>query len=167
LPVTFYEDTKDLPPFTDYSFKNRTYRYYTGKTLWGFGYGLSYSKFSYGPVQLPSSVAAGKSVTATVTVANASDKPGDEVVEAYLKTPQADGPVRSLVGFKRVHLEAGEHRDVSLTLTPRSLSSVDDKGERSILPGAYHLTLGGAQPGETTAVSEGSFTITGSQGLPK
>ncbi|HEY4900421.1 MAG TPA: glycoside hydrolase family 3 C-terminal domain-containing protein [Terriglobales bacterium] len=168
LPVTFYAGTSDLPAFTDYSFKNRTYRYYTGKSLWGFGYGLSYSTFQYGPVKLSSAtVPAGKPVTATVTVTNNSKVAGDEVVEAYLKTPQSDGPTYSLVGFQRVHLNPGQSRDVSLELSPRPLSAVDDKGQRSILPGTYHLTLGSAQPAESSQKAEADFTVKGSVVLPK
>ncbi len=167
LPVTFYASTTDLPPFTDYSLKNRTYRYYTGKPLWGFGYGLSYSKFSYTPVKVSPTVAAGKPVTATVTVRNTSTHPGDEVVEAYLKTPQADGPTHSLVAFERVHLNAGESREVTLNIAPRSLSSVDDKGERSILSGKYHLSIGSTQPEETSAKSEADFSVTGTVTLPR
>jgi len=65
LPVTFYAGSSDLPAFTDYSMKNRTYRYYTGKPLWGFGYGLSYSTFKYGPVKLSTStLQAGQPLTA-------------------------------------------------------------------------------------------------------
>ena len=144
LPLTFYASTDDLPPFTDYSLKNRTYRYYTGKPLWGFGYGLSYANFSYSPVALSSkSVAAGQPLTATVTVTNKGGIAGDEVVEAYLTTPQSGGPVHSLVGFERVHLRPGEARQVALTISPRSLSSVDDQGERAILAGAYELHVGG------------------------
>ena len=168
LPVTFYAGTSDLPAFTDYSLKNRTYRYYTGKPLWGFGYGLSYSTFQYGPVKLSSAtVAAGKPVTATVSVTNTSKLAGEEVVEAYLKTPQTDGPTNSLVGFQRVRLKPGESRDVSLELSPRSLSAVDDKGHRSILPGTYHLTMGSAQPAESSPKSEADFTVRGSVALPK
>ncbi len=168
LPVTFYAGTSDLPAFTNYSFKNRTYRYYTGKPLWGFGYGLSYSTFQYGPVKLSSAtVPAGQPLTATVSVTNTSKVGGDEVVEAYLKTPQTDGPIYSLVGFQRVHLNAGESRDVSLELSPRSLSAVDAKGQRSILPGTYHLSVGSAQPGETASKSEADFTVSGTTALPK
>ncbi len=168
LPVTFYAGTKELPEFTDYSFKNRTYRYYTGKPLWGFGYGLSYSTFQYGPVKLSSAtVAAGKPVTATVTVTNNSKVAGEEVVEAYLKTPQSDGPIYSLVGFQRVPLKAGESREVPLELSPRSLSAVNAKGERSILAGTYHLSVGSTQPTETAAKSEADFTVNGTVPLPK
>ena len=168
LPVTFYAGTSDLPAFTDYSFKNRSYRYYTGKPLWGFGYGLSYSMFQYGPVKLSSAtVAAGQPVTATVSVTNTSKFGGDEVAEAYLKTPQTDGPIYSLVGFQRIHLNAGESKDVSIELSPRSLSSVDAKGQRSVLPGRYQLSVGSAQPSETTLKSEADFTVNGTVTLPK
>jgi beta-glucosidase len=168
LPLTFYSGSSDLPSFTDYSMKNRTYRYYTGKPLWGFGYGLSYSTFKYGPVKLSTtSLQAGQPLTATVTVDNTSNVAGDEVVEAYLKTPQKDGPIVSLVGLQRIHLGAGESRSVSIELSPRSLSSVSDDGQRSILAGAYHLSVGSTQPTETSAKSEINFTVQGSVPLPK
>jgi beta-glucosidase len=168
LPVTFYSGLNELPPFTDYSMKNRTYRYFTGKPLWGFGYGLSYTTFKYGPVKLSAeSVTAGEPVTATVTVTNSGSLPGDEVVEAYLKTPQKDGPLHALVGFDRIHLAAGDSKDVTLHIDPRSLSSVDDRGNRAVLPGKYALTVGGAQPEETSAKSEAAFTINGTAQLPK
>lgn len=168
LPLTFYASTSDLPPFTDYSMHNRTYRYYTGKPLWGFGYGLSYSSFSFGPVSLSStSLPAGQPLTATVTVTNTSSRPGDEVVEAYLKTPQPEGPRHALVGFERVHLQPNEKREVRITLSPRALSSVDNQGDRSILAGSYQLSLASAQPAEAAAKSDATFTITGTTSVPK
>jgi beta-glucosidase len=172
LPITFYASLDGLPGFSDYAFHDttgtRTYRYFTGKPLWGFGYGLSYSTFKYGPVKLSAeTLKAGDPITATVTVTNSSAISGDEIVEAYLKTPQPDGPIQSLVGFQRVHISAGTSREVSLSIDPRSLSSVNDKGIRSILPGKYTLSLGGAQPQETSAKSETSFTVTGLLELPE
>jgi beta-glucosidase len=168
LPVTFYAGLDALPAFTDYGLKGRTYRYFQGKPLWGFGYGLSYSTFKYGPVKLSAdTVKAGDPITATVNVTNSGAVAGDEVVEAYLKTPQADGPIHSLAGFQRVNIPAGESKDVTITLEPRTLSSVDDQGNRSILEGKYTLTLGGAQPQDTQAKSEAAFTVTGTMPLPK
>jgi beta-glucosidase len=75
--------------------------------------------------------------------------------------------VQSLVGFQRVHLKAGERRQVSLELAPRALSSVDDKGKRSIFAGQYHLSVGPSQPGEATQKSETDFTIQGTVNLPE
>jgi beta-glucosidase len=168
LPVTFYASLDGLPAFTDYTLKGRTYRYYTGKPLWGFGYGLSYSAFKYGPVKLSAdALKAGDPLTATVTVTNTGAVRGDEVVEAYLKTPQPDGPIHSLVGFQRIALAAGDSKEVNIRIDPRSLSSVDGKGNRSILEGKYSLILGGAQPQETRAKSEAGFTVTGTLALPK
>jgi beta-glucosidase len=168
LPITFYAGLDNIPPFPDYSMKGRTYRYFTGKPLWGFGYGLSYTTFKYGSVRLSAdTVKAGDRITATVAVTNTGTVTGDEVVEAYLKTPQPDGPIHSLVGFQRVNLAEGQSRDIAISIDPRSLSSVDDQGNRSILEGKYDITLGGAQPQDTDAKSETTFTVTGTLPLAK
>ena len=168
LPVTFYSTLEGLPAFTDYNLRGRTYRYFTGKPLWGFGYGLSYSKFEYSAAKLSSpALHAGDPLSVTVTVKNASAVDGDEVVEAYLKTPQANGPIHSLVGLQRVHIPANSSQEVTLKIDPRSLSSVDAKGQRSILPGKYVLFVGGAQPSETASKVEAAFTINGSAPQPK
>jgi beta-glucosidase len=168
LPVTFYASLDGLPAFTDYSLKGRTYRYFQGKPLWGFGYGLSYSKFTYGPIKLSASnLKAGDPITASVLVTNTGTMSGDEVVEAYVKTPQEGGPIHALVGFDRVTIGPGASKEVILRIEPRSLSSVDDQGNRSILGGNYILTLAGAQPEETKAKSEAPFTVTGIASLPK
>ncbi len=162
LPVTFYAGVDDLPAFTDYSMKNRTYKYYTGTPLWGFGYGLSYSSFRYDGVKLQggATVPAGKPVTATIAVRNTSKIAGDEVVEAYLHTPETDGPRYSLAGFQRVHLNAGESRNLTFTFNERALSSVEANGDRTILPGTYQLWVGGAQPAVGTPGT--TFNVTGS-----
>ena len=164
LPVTFYAGLNDLPAFTDYSMRGRTYRYYRGKALWGFGYGLSYSHFRYGAAILSSkSLVAGEALQAAVAVTNSSNRAGDEVVEAYLKTPQQDGPVYALVGFKRVHLDPGESRRVALDIDARAMSSVDATGQRTVLAGNYRLSLGSTQPTETLSGATASFTVRGTK----
>src|SRR6476659_6433825 len=106
LPVTFYKSDNDLPGFSDYSMKGRTYRYFKGEALYPFGYGLSYTRFSYGKAKVsrPKLAAAGSvSVSAEVTNTGAMD--GDEVVQLYLSHPgKAGAPVRALQGFQRIHL---------------------------------------------------------------
>ncbi len=171
LPVTFYRSVEDLPAFTDYSMKNRTYRYYTGKPLYGFGYGLSYSKFAYGKVKLSAeTVEAGQPLRAEVEVRNTGKLAGDEVAEVYLMPP-AEGnggvsPKLQLTGFQRVRLGAGESRKVQFTLTPRELSLVGADGTRSVQAGRYGLAIGGAQPGEG-AGSTARFQVKGTMVLAR
>jgi beta-glucosidase len=166
--VTIYANLKDLPAFSDYSMQRRTYRYYPGKASWGFGYGLSYSSFHYGAPSLSSkALAAGEDLRATVAVTNASRLAGDEVVEAYLKTPQKGGPRYSLVAFRRVHLDAGESKNVELDIDARAMSAVEESGEREVLAGDYQLSIGSAQPSQTHAGVRANFSIRGSKRLEK
>jgi hypothetical protein len=93
---------------------------------------------------------------------------GDEVVELYLTQPKAfETPLRVLAGFQRIHVSPGESAHVSVTIDPRSLGQVDRMGNRVIVPGEYVVSLGSAQPQETTAVKTGKFSITGKVELPK
>jgi len=167
LPVTFYRSTADLPVFTDYSMKNRTYRYYQGEVLYPFGYGLSYSHFSYAPPDVSSrSIVAGASVAVTTVVHNTSERDGDEVVELYVKPPQtAVSPHVELEGFKRIHLRAGEKQTVQLILTPREMSEVDAKGDRAVMPGDYTIYLAGGQPEQGTPAA--TMHVSGTMALPR
>jgi beta-glucosidase len=169
LPLTFYSSVDQLPPFEDYSMANRTYRYFSGKPLYGFGYGLSYSQFQYSNPKLSKpSVKAGDPVTVEVDVKNISNRPGDEVVELYLTQPKAAlTPLRTLGGFTRVHIEPGKTAHVGIQLDPRTLGQVNEKGERVIVPGTYSVAIGGAQPAEFPGAVTATFTVTGSQTLPR
>ncbi|MGA7236351.1 MAG: glycoside hydrolase family 3 C-terminal domain-containing protein [Bryobacteraceae bacterium] len=134
LPVTFYRGVEQLPPFDDYSMNGRTYRYFTGEALYGFGFGLSYSKFQYSGVRAQRT-AAGAQVT--VRVKNDSTRDGDEVVQIYASG--IDGAIRDLRGFERIHLRAGESREVRLAIA-------------GIPQGKTTLTVGGSQHGVETLV---------------
>ncbi|WP_426285180.1 glycoside hydrolase family 3 C-terminal domain-containing protein [Luteibacter sp. E-22] len=169
LPVTFYRSVRDLPPFTSYQMKGRTYRYFEGTPLYPFGHGLSYTRFSYAkPSASATGIDAGKAITVSVEVRNNGPRAGDEVVQAYLSYPPGDAlaPKRSLVGFQRVHLAPGESRRVTFELDPRRLSSVDAAGKRAVLPGEYGVFLGGGQPGDAAGERAG-FTVRGRQALPR
>jgi len=167
LPVTFYRSTSDLPAFTDYSMSNRTYRYFKGEVMYPFGFGLSYSRFSYGAPHASSiAIHAGDSVTVTAEVRNAGQRDGDEVVELYIKPPQtALSPHMELEGFERIHLRAGEAQHVEFTLTPRQLSEVDEKGNRAVLPGVYAISVAGGQPSSNTPALV--LHIAGTKALPQ
>jgi beta-glucosidase len=166
LPVTFYESVDQLPPFSDYSMTNRTYRYFSGTPLYGFGYGLSYTTFSYSGVHASQkTLRAGDTLKIEADVKNTGAQAGDEVAELYLTPPHtAVSPKLELAGFKRVHLAPGESRHMVFELDPRTLSQVDDKGVRAVRPGAYTLHVGGSQPEAGTASVQ--VNVTGTQELP-
>lgn len=154
LPITFYASTAQLPPFSDYSMRDRTYRYFTGEPLYAFGYGLSYTRFSYAAGKLSTAtVQAGHPLVAQVNVKNVGDRDGTETVEAYLVPEQGTGmPLRELVGFQKVQLCRGESKTIQMTLGPRQLSLVSAKGIRSVQQGQYELYIGGGQPMRSAGV---------------
>ena len=161
LPVTFYESVKDLPPFDDYDMKGRTYRYFTGKPVYPFGYGLSYTAFAYGPLKVePVNGAVENGVTVTADVSNTGARAGEDVAELYLTPPAFDGAPRlALRGFTRVSLKPGEHREVTFTLSPRDLSFVTHDGVRQLTPGDYTLSLGSGQPDTGVRTSDAPLKI--------
>jgi len=170
LPVTFYQSAAQLPPFTDYAMKGRTYRYFGGEPLYPFGYGLSYTRFSYRNLSLPKTAEAGNSVKVAVEVRNTGTMAGEEVVELYLTAAGATGPapIRSLEGFQRVALAKGERKTVRFTLSARQFSRVGPDGRRVVEPGAFLISAGGKQPGfhgpldaATTGVVSGRIQIGG------
>ena len=168
LPVTFYSSPGQLPKFEDYSMSARTYRYFNGKPLYGFGYGLSYTTFAYSNLKVQSQLKTGETLTVTGDVKNTGNMAGDEVVELYLNQPkESETPIRVLAGFKRVHLEPGQSTHVSLAVEPRSLAQVDAKGNRVVVPGEYVISFGGSQPGESPSIQTAKFSVTGKTELPK
>jgi len=177
LPVTFYASLDQLPPFDDYSMQNRTYRYFQGKPLYGFGYGLSYSSFNYSNLKLSASqIAAGQPLTVEADVRNTSQVAGDEVAELYLEYPPVsttEAPhafevrYRALKGLERLHLGPGENRHLTFILSPRDLSRVTAKGGHVVLPGHLSVFVGGGQPGAAAGGAQAEFEISGRQELPR
>ncbi|MGB6451759.1 MAG: glycoside hydrolase family 3 C-terminal domain-containing protein [Steroidobacteraceae bacterium] len=169
LPVTFYQDVHQLPPFEDYSMKGRTYRYFEGEPLWPFGYGLTYTKFAYSGLTLPDApIDAGEPLNVAVTVTNAGKLAGDEVVQLYLKFPDVGGaPIRALRGFERIHLAPGASRRVEFHLARRDLSMVTDAGDIIVAQGRYTVSVGGGQPGTGAPSVSGDFEVNGQIQLPE
>ncbi|MGD0734462.1 MAG: glycoside hydrolase family 3 C-terminal domain-containing protein [Terracidiphilus sp.] len=169
LPVTFYKGVDQLPPFESYAMKGRTYRYFEGKPLYPFGYGLSYTTFSYSNLTLPASaVAAGQPLTADVTVTNTGKRAGDEVAQLYLSFPDEPGaPLHALRSFQRVHLEPGQSQMVHFDLKPRDLGMVTLAGEPVIHEGKYSVSVGGGQPNTGAPSIAGTFEVKGSIVLPE
>jgi beta-glucosidase len=142
LPVTFYRSADQLPPFDDYSMNGRTYRYFTGQPLYGFGFGLSYSKFEYSRLRTQRT-ATGARVSARVK--NDSNREGDEVVQVYVSRGGSGDAIRELRGFQRVHLQAGETREVKFEIPSEDLPA-----------GKVRISIGGGQPVGAVARVEGS-----------
>ena len=146
LAVTFYKSDGDLPPFEDYSMTNRTYRYFSGKPLYAFGYGLSYTTFHYDHVALSAPEAkAEDAINVVVTVTNSGRRAGDEVVEVYAHAahPPVSMPLQSLVGFQRINLQPGESRAVTIPVKVNNLRRWDEKGGHYVVdPGEYELRVG-------------------------
>jgi beta-glucosidase len=169
LPVTFYTGVSQLPPFEDYSMKGRTYRYFEGTPLYPFGYGLSYTSFSYSGLTVPSgAVTAGDPVVAEVKVTNTGHVAGDEVAQLYLSFPAVPGaPIKALRGFERIHLDPGASQKVRFELKARDLSMVTEAGEPIVAEGKYTVSVGGGQPGTSAAVLSRTFNVKGTLALPE
>lgn len=149
MPLTTYRSDKDLPPFEDYSMSNRTYRYFQGEPRYPFGYGLSYTSFSYRNLTCESQVQTGNSLKVSVWVKNTGKRDGDEVIQLYVSHPQNKNvriPLCALKGFMRIHLKAGEERKVDFTLRPEDLALTDVLGNWIECSGTVKIFVGGGQP---------------------
>jgi beta-glucosidase len=170
LPITFYKYATTFPAITDMSMVNRTYRYFTGDVLYPFGYGLSYSTFTYNNLSVtPGSGATNQPVSVTVDVTNTSGRDGDEVVQVYVTDQAASAavPIRSLAAFKRVPVGAGQTVTVGFSLAPKCFSFINAGNKRVVEPGSFSICVGGGQPiaaygGATPQTKTGTVTLTGS-----
>ena len=162
LPVTFYKSDSDLPSFSSYSMDNRTYRYFKGEALYGFGFGLSYTNFKYEQLTVPATTTKGKKVKVNVKVTNTGKRDGEEVIQLYVSNQNKTivVPLKALKGFKRISLKAGETKVVSFELTPDNLSVVTEKGELVEPKGKVTISVGGSQPGEKNNTNGNVLTKT-------
>ncbi len=188
LPVTFYKATSDLPEFTNYAMYNRTYRYDTKPVLYPFGYGLSYSTFEYSNLKAPEKSGTGDDIKVSFDVKNTSKIDGEEIVQCYINrdVPQVNAasvpapdkisdeqatllatPRKTLVGFARVPLKAGESKNITFTVTTQQLSLVVGKdGKREVRPENLQIQVGG-----NSVIVDGTLTqkltLEGSPAAPK
>lgn len=151
LPVTFPYSTDQLPPYEDYSMRNRTYRYMTEDPLFPFGFGLSYTKFKYTDIKINlSKITADQELEVEAKVTNVGSVVSEEVVQLYIKDIEAsiDVPLFSLKDFQRIQLKPGESKMVKFTVKPSMLSYYDENGESILEPGEFKVYLGGSLPVE-------------------
>ena len=137
LPVTFYRSTEDLPDFLDYTMKNRTYRYFTGKALYPFGYGLSYTTFYISKPKYEDG-------NLQVSVKNTGKVSGTETLQVYVRnTADKEGPLKTLRGYKQVTLTPGEQQTVSIDLPRESFEGWDSQtNTMRVVPGKYEVMVG-------------------------
>ena len=167
LPLTFYSEKNTLPEFTDYNMKGRTYRYMTEEPLYPFGYGLSYTDFEETATKIVAGPDAYRqvngeldrnniyyksgadSIDITVKVANKGNMAGAATVQAYVDYTALNlkgAPVRQLKALKKVHLAAGEEKEVTISLDENAFGLFDENGEWKLNPGNYKVYIGNQQP---------------------
>ena len=146
LPITFYKTTEELPDFEDYSMKGRTYRYMTQEALYPFGYGLSYTEFSYMNAAFAKTPDVKEGVEINVTIKNTGVLDGTETVQAYVKAKKEGAPNAQLKGIKKVFLKAGEEKTVLIYLPAQSFMLFDENGIAQYVAQGYEISIGGSQP---------------------
>ena len=146
LPITFYKTTEELPDFEDYSMKGRTYRYMTQEALYPFGYGLSYTEFSYMNAAFAKTPDVKEGVEINVTIKNTGVLDGTETVQAYVKAKKEGAPNAQLKGIKKVFLKAGEEKTVLIYLPAQSFMLFDENGIAQYVAQGYEISVGGSQP---------------------
>ena len=156
LPLTFYHGVEELPEFTDYSMKERTYRYFTGKPLYPFGFGLSYTSF-----EVKDCAVDGGNGWVTATVANTGDMDGETVVQVYVRDTQSqwETPNAHLAGFARVQLAAGEEKQIAVKLDKNAFTVVNGEGERIADGKVFDLYCGLSQPDELSCELMGQSPV--------
>ncbi|MCB9015365.1 MAG: glycoside hydrolase family 3 C-terminal domain-containing protein [Lentimicrobiaceae bacterium] len=149
LPVTFPKSLEQLPPYEDYAMKGRTYRYMTEEPMYPFGFGLSYTSFSYSDVRLLSStIKKGESTEISCTVTNTGQYASVEVAQLYITDNQAsvETPLFSLKGIQCINLKPGESKKVVFAITPQMLELINEQGEAITEAGDFTLAISGSLP---------------------
>lgn len=150
LPFTVPYSVDDLPPFEDYNMAGRTYRYMEKTPEFTFGFGLSYGAFEFEKLLFKeASIKRGQDLQFTVDIVNNGTYVSEEVVQAYLVSPDAGKgqPISSLKGFKRVSVNPGQHKTVAFKLNSDLLKLVNKDGEKFHQKGSYRIVVGNASPG--------------------
>lgn len=146
MPVTFYHTLEELPAFTDYSMKGRTYRYMEKEALYPFGYGLSYTEFAYTDVSVSSDVIGEDGLVVRAVVTNMGEREGTETVQVYVKADREGVPNAQLKGIRKITLGAKESREVSIKLPLSAFALYDEQAVNRVAAGRYLVSIGGSQP---------------------
>lgn len=147
LPVTFYRTTEELPAFTDYAMKGRTYRYMKQEALFPFGFGLSYTSFEIKKAFIDTDVISPDGeIKCTVDIANTGAMRGAETIQIYIKVLQDNTPNPQLKCLRKIELEPGENRTVEMLLPAKAFGLYDEEGQFMLNKGEYEIYIGTSQP---------------------
>ena len=159
LPVTFYRSTEELPDFTDYAMKGRTYRYMEKEALYPFGYGLSYTEFAYENLSVSDEMIGKDGVRMKVTLENKGKMAGTETVQVYVKAMREGTPNAQLKAIKKVTLLPGEKKEISLTLPLSAFALYDEEAVCRVQKGQYRILAGGSQPDQRSCKLMGKAPV--------
>lgn len=146
LPITFYRSTEELPEFTDYSMKDRTYRFMKNEALYPFGYGLSYTDFIFSDLSCNRKEVTGEGIDVSVKVKNEGKLAGRETIQVYIKAKDLDSPNAQLKAFQKVALDPNEEKSITLHLPIEAFSLFDENGRQKVRNRNYTIYVGGSQP---------------------
>ena len=146
LPITFYKTSEELPEFTDYSMKNRTYRYMTNEALYPFGYGLSYTKFEITDVNASTDKITDDGIDIICKIKNVGEYFSRETIQVYVKAEREGTPNAQLKGLKKVALNPGEEKEVTLHLDKKAFALCNEDGVSVVENGEYSIYVGQSQP---------------------
>ena len=160
-PVTFYRDLEGMPEFTDYSMKNRTYRYMEKTALYPFGYGLSYGNICVTGAEIGNKITRDSDIELEIAVENKSEKETEDIVQVYIKDLESPYAVKnhSLCGFKRIRLKGSEKMVFQMKIKNAAMNIVDEEGERYIDSSRFKLFIGTSQPDKRSRELTGKNSI--------
>ena len=146
LPITFYKSSEELPEFTDYAMKGRTYRYMEQEALFPFGYGLSYTDFEISNVKLSADVVTKEGIRVEADISNVGEYDSAQTLQVYVSTGLKDAPKVQLKGLKKAAVKKNETKHVEITLTDKAFALYNEDGEMVLTKGSCKVYVGSSQP---------------------
>lgn len=146
LPITFYKSLEELPEFTDYAMKGRTYRYMEQEALFPFGYGLSYTDFEISNVKLSTDVVTQEGIKVEADISNVGEYDSAQTLQIYVSTGLKDAPKVQLKGLKKAAVKKNETKHVEITLTDKAFALYNEDGEMVLTKGSCKIYVGSSQP---------------------
>ena len=146
LPITFYKSSEELPEFTDYAMKGRTYRYMEQEALFPFGYGLSYTDFEISNVKLSTDVVTKEGIRVEANISNVGEYDSAQTLQIYVSTGLKDAPKAQLKGLKKAAVKKNETKHVEITLTDKAFALYNEDGEMVLTKGSCKIYVGSSQP---------------------